>query len=85
MLDRSNYLGVMALVVGCFGNHLWTRAFRMFLHSWRLGLQWMEKTHLIEDPITWQEDLLQGEKKLQQPGVAMQPSLSQHVLCYCMI
>ena len=24
-------------------------------------------------------------KKLQQPGVAMQPSLSQHVLCYCMI
>ena len=50
------------MAVFVFGDHLWTRAFRMFLHSWRLGLQWMEKTHLIEDPITWQEDLLQGEK-----------------------
>ncbi len=41
---------------------LWTICgplpFRMFLHSWRLGLQWMEKTHLIEDPLSWQEDLL---------------------------
>lgn len=53
-------LGLIALVV--LGTICGPVPFRMFLHSWRLGLQWMEKTHLIEDPITWQEDLLQGEK-----------------------
>ena len=31
---------------------------RMFLHSWRLRLPWMDKMHLLEDPIAWQPKLL---------------------------
>ena len=30
---------------------------RMFLHSWRLRLPWMEKSHLLEAPIAWQASL----------------------------
>ena len=30
---------------------------RMYLHSWRVRLPWMDQSHLIEDPMDWSQQL----------------------------